>query len=1056
MATVTTTTATDPLIYPSQSQIERVRSGDLWVMVKATTANTFELWRSQNAGASWALAVSVVRANVQEVGVIQAMRGPYNQLFWLYRTYETGADRVWLRSISDLGAASLAWNAEVAVASAFAGSAGAVLSGLDMQNVVANGQILVAAGIGVQSGANRGAHFNVMSGSTAAGLAQNNNLFTGTRLWVPEVGTGRVTPSVDIEHTGDGHSGSTPHLWMSWGRTQAYTVKCSWTGSGWSGPTAPVKLNPITLTPAQDSIAARWDGQRFITVVPDPSSTSVVTLFERNRSNSTTTIRQTPTHPQGVVKNCSLGYNSITGDIRVYAVGTTTAVLYFVDYVRATGTWTSWATVTATAIAGTNVNNYSIRRATDGRYEVLTLTAANAIVHTAQSLSYTPDVPVWDPSTMQLQTGAAYDVNTPLTLDWVFSDPDPADTQGSYAVSKQIGAGALSYWRASDSTWQVAEVQNSSATSAIVVPGGWGAGTDAATSFKAKVWDASSLASSYGDAFVVLPSVVVNPAISSPTAATVLTTGTVTVAWSAAEQSAWRARLMPLGAADTFTSRTVGSGFGTAEYGGAWSVVGTASDYAVASNVATQSNGTVGTLRLAHVDTGSNDHTVWADMSIPVINAAAQPITTWVFGRLFDTSNYYTAVLLLSTTGTMTLLLQKRVAGSISTLATSTVLGTGHASGEVWRTVLDVAGPTIRCKAWRVSGTAQAEPEYQLTVSDSSLTAGTRVGVGSRLETGNTNTTPVVVTVDNVVAVTSTAVDTGWLNTAATSWTPPVTLPDLSAWALGVRTRNLESLASSEQLTFVTVDYVEPAAPTVTLTPDPTNGVIVVAITNPTAVGAQPSVSDQDLYARPNLAANSLTNPGFESVTTGWTGTGGTLTRSTAQFHSGVASGLITPDGVTAAPGVACATTQLAAVAEGQTWTVDGWLRPATALKPVTLAIEWRDASNTLVSTSTVTTSPIAGAWLYVQATFAVPVGVSVVKAGVRYGLTSTPAGTDLLYGDDLRLRQANTAAGTKVATGLTTGASYSDWRPASGVDYEYRVQARGTNGTSIYGPWTA
>jgi hypothetical protein len=1060
MATVTTTTATDPLIYPSQSQIERVRSGDLWVMVKATTANTFELWRSQNAGGSWALAVSVVRANVQEVGVIQAMRGPYNQLFWLYRTYETGADRVWLRSISDLGAASLAWNPEVAVASAFAGSAGAVLSGLDMQNVVANGQILVAAGIGVQSGANRGAHFNVLSGSTAAGLSQNNNLFTGTRLWVPEVGTGRVTPSVDIEHTGDGHSGSTPHLWMSWGRTQAYTVKCSWTGSGWSGPTAPVKLNPITLTPAQDSIAARWDGQRFITVVPDPSSTSVVTLFERNRSNSTTTIRQTPTHPQGVVKNCSLGYNSITGDIRVYAVGTTTAVLYYVDYVRATGTWTSWATVTATAIAGTNVNNYSIRRATDGRYEVLTLTAANAIVHTAQSLSYTPNVPVWDPSTMQLQTGAAYDVNTPLTLDWVFSDPDPADTQSAYAVSRQIGAGALNYWRASDSTWQVAEVQNTSGTSAITVPAPWGSGTDAATTFKAKVWDSASIPSAYGDGFTVTPSTAVNPAITAPTVGQVLTSDTVTLTWTAAEQSAWRARMWALGAADTYTGRTNSGSFGTAEFGGAWATSGGAgSDYNVASGAATMSVSTINVFRTALVETLSTNHTVWADVSVNVASPTGAPVSKWVIGRALDTSNHYIAQMVINTNGTVTLTLQKRVAGSLSGVGVSAkTIGTAHASGEVWRIVLDVQDDTLRCKAWRVSGTVMAEPEWlHVVTGETSLTTGTKAGVLARVETSNTNTLPLVFTVDNFFAGNALAYDTGWSNTGVSSYLVPVRMPDLSAWLFGLRTRNVEALAGTEQLVHVTVDYVEPEAATTVATPDPTNGVINVAITNPTPVGAQPAVVSQDLYVRPNVAgANTLANGGFEVNTTGWgLVTAASFVRSTAQFHSGVASGLLTPDGVSALPRAESSVSASPVTVPGALWTFDGWLRATTANKPIRIVLNWYDSGGSFISQDiSQVVTPIAGVWQYMSVTAMAPALTNKVGGGVA--LSSTPAAGDTLFIDDMRLRPYDATAGTLIGSSVASGATVADYRAASGVDYEYRVLTRGANGTSITGPWTA
>lgn len=1061
MATVTTTTVANPLIYPSQSTIERVRSGDLWVIVAASTANTYELWRSQNAGASWTLALSTVRANVVEVGSIQCLRAPLNQLVWIYRTYESGQDRVYIRTISDLGA-TLAWNPELLITSVTAASAGDIFTGVDIANVTTSSHYVVCAiGSRLIGTSNIGVSIVVAWGPSLRSLKVDGSRINGPFYWVAP-GTGRVTPSIEVEHTGDGHSTSTPHVWVAWGRTNAYLAKLSWTGAGWSTPTSPVQLNPITLTPAQDSIAARWDGNRFCTAVPDPSATSVVTVFERNRSNSTTTIRQTPTHPTGVVRNCTLGYNSVTGDLRVFAVGTSTAVLYSVDYVRATGLWSSWVIAVATAILGTNVNNYSVRRSTNGRYEILTAHAGspNTIAHAAQSLSYTPNVPVWDSSAMQLTSGAAYDVNTPLTLDWVFSDPDPADTQSAYAISRQIGAGALNYWRASDSTWQVAEVQNTSGSTALVLPAPWGAGSDAATTFKAKVWDSANLPSGYSDGFAVLPSTVVNPAITAPTPAQVLTADSVTLTWTAAEQTAWRARLWTLGIADTYASRSNSSSWGTPEYnvgGAAWALTGTAADFNVASNVATVAHTALNALHTALADTGSSDHRVRADISFNVATPTGAAINQWIACRAADASNNYVAQLQVSTAGVVSLTISKRIAGSLTSVgATAVNVGAAHASGEVWRIVLDCTGSTLSAMAWKPA--TQAEPQgWQVQVfNETSLTAGTKAGVVSRIETGNTNTLPITFTVDNVYAATVLAYDTGWLSTNVQTLQLPVRLPDLSAWLLGVATRNAEQLPGSEQLVHVTVDFVEPAPATVVATPDPSNGLINVAITNPTPVGAQPPIADQDLYARPNLAgANLLTNPGFEVNTTGWQGAGGaTLTRSTVQAHTGTAAGLLTPDGVSASPRVECSTGQRPVAAVGQSWTVDGWLRPTTANKPIQIGIEWFDGGGSLLSTSTLQVAAIAGAWLYLSWAAVAPASTATVAAMVA--VVSTPAAGDTTHLDDMRLRLTDTTTGTRVGTGVASGATVADWHAVHGVDYEYRTLTRATNGTSTYGPWTA
>jgi len=541
MATITTTTNTTPLIWPSTTLIDRdTTTGNLYALVRASAADTFEIWRSINNGSTWTLLLSVVRTAVQEIGSIFVH--PEGWLYWCYRTSESSQDRIWFRR-ADLTAA--AWQAELLVANP---ANGVHIGGMDLQVVrTPTAGHYIAIGCGLTVGATIGLQLYGVYISPSTGIpVVSHSIIAGTRQWLA-TGTGRVTPSLDIEHVGNAKGANAPHLWVAWGRTNLYTVKCAWTGAGWSGPTAVSTLNPVALTPAQDSITARWDGDRFVVAVPDPVATSTVTVYERDRANSATTVRATPVHTAGVVKNCSLSYNAISGDMRVYAVGTSNNDLYYVDFIRATGLWSSWATVSTTDILGAAVNNYSIRRSSDGnaRYDVLTAHSGspNTIVHTQQSLSYAPNTPTLDIASMAVNSGAAADVAATRLLDWVFSDPDPADVQSAYAVSRQIGAGALNYWRASDSTWQVAEVKNVSATTAITLPTSWGSASDAATTFKVKVWDSADVASSYSDGFVVIPSAKVNPTITAPTPAQVLTTAAVTATWTVSEQTAYRVTL---------------------------------------------------------------------------------------------------------------------------------------------------------------------------------------------------------------------------------------------------------------------------------------------------------------------------------------------------------------------------------------------------------------------------------------------------------------------------------------------------------------------------------
>ncbi|MFG1659091.1 hypothetical protein ACGFIY_21420 [Micromonospora chersina] len=543
MATITTTTVASPFDYPSQAYMTlQPNDGSLWVIVAASAANTYELWRSDDGGASWVLRASVVRANIVEYGSIQITQDGW--LHWAYRTNESSQDRIYYRRCSAFTVGST-WQAEKLVASpANGGVAGSYHTGLDfaLDRSGAIDTTYVCIAVGTQIGANQGVTLYALTAKPENVVTVNNALIAGTRQWLSP-GTGRVGVSADKEHTGDGitRASSSPHVWVAWGRTSARMVKLSWSGGKWNGPASPVVL-AAALTPAQDSVAARWDGGRFLVAVPDPAVTDTVLVLERNQANTSTVSRNTPSHPAGVIRNCGVNYNTSTGDLRVYAVGTSSAVLYYVDYVRATGLWTSWAQVTATAILG--VNNWGTRPATAGpaRYDVYTAHSGtpNTLVHTRQVVAYPPSTPTWNAASTPFASSGAASVSAALLLDWDFVDADPADTQSAWALSRQIGGGALAYFRASDSTWQATEQKNTGGTTSVSLAAGWGATSDAPHTYKVKVWDTADTASQYSAGLGVVPSQPAAPTITAPTPAQVLTSDSVTVTWTVTEQSAYR------------------------------------------------------------------------------------------------------------------------------------------------------------------------------------------------------------------------------------------------------------------------------------------------------------------------------------------------------------------------------------------------------------------------------------------------------------------------------------------------------------------------------------
>jgi len=196
--------------------------------------------------------------------------------------------------------------------------------------------------------------------------------------------------------------------------------------------------------------------------------------------------------------------------------------------------------------------------------------------------------------------------------------------------------------------------------------------------------------------------------------------------------------------------RTSASTWGNADTGQTYVTSGgAAGDYNTGSGVGTMSATSVNVFRSALVDTGVNDHTVQGDFALSIGNANTASVTQWLLFRATDLSNYYAARLELTTTGTVLLNLSKRVLGTLSGVTSAATVGTAHTAGDWWRIAADIHGSTLRFRAWPLALTS--DPGWSASVTDTSLTTGTLVGVWYRLETGNTNTLPVTLSVDNLI-----------------------------------------------------------------------------------------------------------------------------------------------------------------------------------------------------------------------------------------------------------------------------------------------------------------
>lgn len=208
--------------------------------------------------------------------------------------------------------------------------------------------------------------------------------------------------------------------------------------------------------------------------------------------------------------------------------------------------------------------------------------------------------------------------------------------------------------------------------------------------------------------------------------------------------------------------RTTSNGWGNADTGQAWSTAGPASatNYSVSGGFGRHSLAVVNQHMFTVAPSPSTYFDITADLATDK-TATGADIILYLVGRFADTSNYYMANVGLTTSQAVVLTIRRNVAG------TETHLG-GGSTGLVHTANARVAvrfqgmGSQLRAKIWPV---AESEPiDWQVTVTDTSLTAAGSVGFRSLLTGGNTNTLPVVATYDSVTVIPQTLTVTRSVN----------------------------------------------------------------------------------------------------------------------------------------------------------------------------------------------------------------------------------------------------------------------------------------------------
>jgi hypothetical protein len=203
---------------------------------------------------------------------------------------------------------------------------------------------------------------------------------------------------------------------------------------------------------------------------------------------------------------------------------------------------------------------------------------------------------------------------------------------------------------------------------------------------------------------------------------------------------------------DTFT-RSVSNGWGTSDFGNAWTVHGTSasSEYDVNGTTGRHNVSTKNSFHITSMDGLSRtDSELLVKTTVPVVPTGDaiyaycllrtdSAVNSYYFARLFFSSNAATAELSIR---------KRTPSETLLATAASTMV---HSAGQAYYVRFNVTGSTISAKAWR---TQDSEPDaWQVTATDTDLPAAGGVGIRTFVQTANTNTLPISFAFDDLELV---------------------------------------------------------------------------------------------------------------------------------------------------------------------------------------------------------------------------------------------------------------------------------------------------------------
>ena len=219
------------------------------------------------------------------------------------------------------------------------------------------------------------------------------------------------------------------------------------------------------------------------------------------------------------------------------------------------------------------------------------------------------------------------------------------------------------------------------------------------------------------------------------------------------------------------------------------------------------------------------------------------------------------------------------------------------------------------------------------------------------------------------------------------------------------------------------------------------------------------SIASNDTYNQfgiTNATVNLITNPSFETNTTGWTaGTNTTIARNTSNGFVGTSSLSLTS--VAAGNIWANLTTSVSATV-GYSYTASAYVKSAAISRTARVRLDWYNGASLLSSTDGTNTSTSTTAWTRLSVTGTAPSSTTAVV--VTMTVNSTAAGSEVHYFDAVLLEQSsvlndyfdtgviNYTYSSNLVTNPSFDANTTDWSSPSGLTLS-RVTTQNYDGTT-------